>query len=178
MVLFTRRETPPSELTALLGREDRVIAWADVAGGQGTERSSVVLASTRGLWWPGADGHRLIGWHVIDKAVWRDEVLTVIEAEVVDDLLLVDRPAVSLQLSRPRDLPPTVRKRVESNVVRSELRPVPGGAGRFVARRVPGRDGVVWRVRLEPGTADSVQLRAHLSEVLAQLRAQWASPDG
>jgi hypothetical protein len=171
MALFTRRETPPAELTALLSREDRVLSWADAADG------GVVLASTRGLWWPEPDAPRLIGWHLIDKAVWRDGVLTVIEAEVVDDLLLLERPALSLQLSKPRDLPPTVRKRIESNVVRSELRSVPGGAGRFVARRVPGRDGVVWRVRLEPGTLDSAQLRAHVSDLVEELRAQWSSPD-
>ena len=63
MALFTRRETPPADVARLLAREDRVISWADVADG------GVVLASTRGLWWPEPDGQRLIGWQVIDKII-------------------------------------------------------------------------------------------------------------
>src|SRR5206468_11069946 len=64
-------------------------------------------------------------WQHIDRATWRDDVLTVIEADVVDDLLLVDRPPVAARLARPRDLPPTVRKRVEGNIVKTELATVP-----------------------------------------------------
>ena len=52
----------------------------------------------------------------------------------------------------PRDLPPVVRKRIETNVVRSEVLPVPGGSARFVARRIPGQDGLRWWARLEDGT--------------------------
>src|SRR5207344_1560242 len=100
-----------------------------------------------GLWLPFADGLRRVGWHLIDKATWQEGVLTVTEAVVVDDLLLRDLPPVSVQLAVPRDLPATVRTRVLSNLVRSELAAVPGGAARLVGRRVPGRDGVVWWAR-------------------------------
>ena len=96
-----------------------------------------------------------------------------IEAEVVDELLLVDRPPVTVALSTPRDLPVVVRKRVEANVVRTELRSVDNGVARFVARRIPGRDGVVWWVRLESGLVDTPELRALLEAERVALREEW-----
>lgn len=167
MALFHRRHEPPADVLARLPKGERIVSWADTASGD------VVLATPRGLWWPADDGPRLIGWELVDKAIWRDGTLTVIEAEVVDDLLLVDRAPVTEELSTPRDLPAAVRKRVEANVVRSELRGVDGGTARFVARRVPGRDGVVWWVRLEGGLADSERVRALVSAERDALRAQW-----
>jgi hypothetical protein len=166
VALFTRRERPPADLVARLDPDDRVLSWADADDGQ------VVLASRYGVWWPAPDGLRLIRWQHIDKAVWRDGVISVIEADVVDDALLVDRAPVSAVLTRPRDLPPTVRKRVEANIVRSEVLTVNGGVVRFVARREPGRDGVTWWARLEPGTRDNAVVRSAVKARLAILRAQ------
>jgi hypothetical protein len=172
MKLFHRRDAPPAEVRARLPKDERVISWADVRGG------GVVLASPRGLWWPSSDGSlRLIGWQFITKATWQDGALRVIEADVVDDLLLVDRPAIALALEVPRDLPPVVRKRIESNVVRSELLDVGAGAARFVARRTPGRDGLQWWARLEPETPDTEQVRAAVSARLAVLRDERVVPD-
>jgi hypothetical protein len=168
MALFHRRQVPPADVVSRLPKDERVVSWGDVASG------GAVVATPRGLWWPGADGPRLIGWERVDKAVWRDDQLTVIEAEVVDELLLVDRPPVTVALSTPRDLPVVVRKRVEANVVRTELRRVDDGVARFVARRIPGRDGVVWWVRLEGGLVDSEQVRAQIDTERAVLQAQWA----
>jgi hypothetical protein len=164
MAWFRRRETPPADLVARLPRDERVVSWGDVAGG------GVVIATPRGLWWPEADGQRCIGWQYIDKAVWNSGILIVTEAEVVDDTLLVDRPPVSVALETPRDLPPTIRKRIEANVVRSELLGIGGGAARFVARRIPGQDGVTWWARLEQGAVDDDQVRAAIRARLAILR--------
>jgi hypothetical protein len=172
MALFHRRETPPADVLTALPKGERVLSWASGESGE------VVLATPRGLWWPHAEGPRLIGWEHVDKAVWRDGQLTVTQADVVDDVLLVDRAPQTVALSVPRDLPATVRKRVESNVVRSELRSVGGGLARFVARRIPGRDGVVWWVRLEAGLADTGQVRAQIDAERAALQAQWAEPQG
>jgi hypothetical protein len=94
---------------------------------------------------------------------------------VLDGLLLRDKPPIALELADPRDLPPAVRKRVEASVVRSEVLPVTGGAARFVARRVPGRDGVTWWARLEPGTRDTEATRASVRERLAELGANWTA---
>jgi hypothetical protein len=163
-MIFRRRERPPADLVALLDRDERIVSWADTDAG-------VVAASNRGLWVP---AYRRIGWELIDKAVWQDAVLTVTEAELVDDLLLRDLPSIHLHLTVPRDLPPTVRRRVEASVVRSEVLPVAGGAARFVARRVPGRDGVSWWARLEPGTRDTDHVRTSVRSRRDQLVAQWA----
>ena len=154
---LARRERPPADLVAALPSDERWISWADGPDG------AVVLATNRGLWWPGDGASEFIGWQHVDKAVWRDGVLTVTAADVVDDLLLVDRAPLAIELVTPRNLPPTVRQRVEANVVRSEVHPVTGGSARFVARRVPGRDGVVWWARLEPGTRDSGEVRAQVA---------------
>lgn len=163
-MIFRRRERPPGDLVAQLDRDERIVSWADTD-------DAVVAASNRGLWIP---AYRRIGWELVDKAVWRDGVLTVTEAELVDDLLLQDLPSIYLRLTVPRDLPPTVRRRVEASVVRSEVLPVAGGAARFVARRVPGRDGVRWWARLEPGTRDSEATRTSVRSRRDQLMAQWA----
>lgn len=171
MKLFHRRDVPPAQALAALPSGERVVSWADLVGGD------VVLASPTGLWWPGDGAHRLIGWQYVTKAVWRERTLTVIEADVVDELLLVDRTPVAAELEVPRDLPPVVRKRVEANVVRSELLPVVGGAARFVARRVPGQDGVRWWVRLEGGTPDTAQVRSAVSARMAVLRAEHEAED-
>lgn len=165
MALFQRRERPPADVVAQLPADERVVSWAD------TDDGAHVVATPVGLWWPTDEGPRRMGWQFIDKAVWRDGILTVVEAEIEDDLLLVDRPPVAARLAVPRDLPPTVRKRVEANIVRSELQPVSGGAARFVARRVPGRDGVVWWARLENGLHADDRVRAQVADRLAALRA-------
>lgn len=168
MRLFHRRDAPPDDIVALLPRDERVVSWADTADGR------AVLATPAGLWWP-EDAPRLIGWQYIDKAIWRERLLVVVAADLVDDLLLVDRPPVSAELSVPRDLPPTIRKRVESNVVSSQVLPVPGGAARFVARRLPGSDGLGWWARLEPGTPDTGEARAAIAARIARMRADWAA---
>jgi hypothetical protein len=169
--LFAKADRPPADVVARLPAEERVVSWADVVGG------SVLLASPCGLWWPEPDGPRLIGWQHVSKAIWHGRVLTVIQADVVDDLLLVERDPVSVELEVPRDLPPVVRKRVEHNVVRSELQSIVGGTARFVARRVPGEDGLRWWARLEAGTPDTAQVRSAVSARLAILQAEYASRD-
>lgn len=164
-MIFHRRERPPAELLAQLDRDERIVSWT-------RSGDEVVAATNRGLRVPPG---RRIGWELVDKAVWRDGVLTVIEAELVDDLLLAERPPLYLRLDEPRDLPPTVRRRVEASVVRSEVLPVSGGRARFVARRVPGRDGVSWWARLEPGTPDDEAVRASVRAQRDELIAGWAA---
>jgi hypothetical protein len=149
-----------------MAADDRIVSWAPVLGG------GVLAASRFGLWWPEADGPRRINWELIDKATWHENVVTVIEADLTDDLLLRDRAPVSLELAEARDLPPTIRQRVQSSVVSSELVTGAGIAMRVVGRRVPGRDGVSWWARLEPGISDSAEVRAVVHDVLDSRRAQ------
>ena len=161
---LSRREKPPASVLALLEKDERVLAWGD------TDADSVVVASTLGLWWPFPDGLRRVPWQLVDKVVWRDNVLALTEAEVVQDELLVDRRPVFATITVPRDLPPTIRKRVEGNIVRTELLSVPGGAVRFVSRRRAGQDGNVWLARLEPGTRAGDEVLSAISARLAILR--------
>lgn len=166
MALFTRRERPPASVLSGLETDERVLSWADTADGQ------VVIATSLGLWWPDPDGPRRIPWERVDKVVWRDGVMTLTEADVIDDIVLVDRAPVAAMLATARDLPPVVRKRVEANIVRSELLTVGGGAVRFVARRRPGRDGIMWWARIEAGTRETEQVRAAVRARLAILRSE------
>lgn len=168
MALFRRPERLPETQRAQLPDGERVLSWADAAAD-----GSVVVTSPLGIWWPEPDGLRLIGWQYVSKATWHDGQLTVVQGDVVDDLLITDRPAETCGLRVPRDLPATVRKRVEANVVHSELQPVPGGTARFVARRTPGADGLTWWARLEAGTPDTPAARAEIGARLTLLRADW-----
>ena len=168
MPWLRRRPQPPASVMQQLDADERVVSFADVDGG-------VVVATPRGLWWPFPGGMRRIGWERVDKAVWTEGRLTVTEADLVDGLLLVDRPPVSARVVTPRDLPPTVRKRVESSVVRSEVYPVPGGAARFVGRRIPGLDGVAWWVRLERGTRDTEATRAAITDRINRLQDAYSA---
>lgn len=164
MGMLNRREKPPADVLAALDPDERVLSWADTSG------EDVVIATTLGLWWPGPAGRRRIAWQYVDKVVWQAEVMSVTEAEVEDDALLIERPAVHARITVPRDLPPVVRKRVEQNIVRTELVSVTGGAVRFVARKLPGRDGTMWWARLEPGTPDTASVRSAVRARLALLR--------
>jgi hypothetical protein len=168
MKLFGR-DQPPAPYLAVLARDDRVVSWAPTVDG------GAVVATRFGLIWPFADGPRLVNWERIDKATWQDVTVTVVEADLIDDLILVDRAPVAVTLATPRDLPPTIRQRVQSGVVSSEL--VTGGdvSFRVVGRRVPGRDGVSWWARLEPGVTDSDYVRSVVYDVLDARRAQQSA---
>jgi len=169
--LRARRGEPPPGSLPPLGQEEYVVAWAQSPLG-------VVAATSLGLWWPSADGPRRIGWHLIDKATWQDGVLSVTEAEEIEELLLLDRRPLRVALTEPRDLPPAIRKRVEASIVHNEQVAVGGGTARIVARHVPGRDGVQWRARLSSGATDNDDVRSALSNRIALLRADWERTHG
>ncbi|MHA3703969.1 hypothetical protein ACXR2U_17505 [Jatrophihabitans sp. YIM 134969] len=173
--MFKRRklDSTVTSMIAAVDRDDRVVAWATVAGDR------YVVASVRGLWWPVAGDDpaamRRIPWERVDKAVWRDGVLIVVEADLVDDLVLVDRSPAALPLVEPGDVPRQVKRRVDASVVRSEIVPVVGGQARIVARRIPGRDGLTWWARLEGTTPDNVMVRYQLENAIARFTAEEAA---
>jgi hypothetical protein len=175
MALLSRRPRPPADVLSRLSPDERVVAWAEVDPGDAAAGGAVV-ATNFGLWWPFAEGPRRIGWELVSKAVWRDGALTVTEA-VVDDVLLHDLDPVSVAISQPQNLPPTVRKRVESSVVRSEVALIDEGTALFVGRRVPGQDGVTWWARLEGNTLDNERTRASVHQRIDALAASWKPVD-
>ncbi|MFJ8582473.1 hypothetical protein [Micromonospora sp. NPDC093277] len=174
MGFFNRKPKLPPGARPPLAVEERVLAWAAAGNGEG---DGVLVASNLGLWLPGR-GHR-IGWHDILKAVWSGRELTVTPAERVADrdgyLVVADCPAETYLLLDPGDLPHQVRTRVTRSVAHTEHHPVPGGAGRIVARRVPGMDGLTWTVRYDPGTpVDDEAVTAETGRLVAAARAATA----
>jgi hypothetical protein len=99
----------------------------------------------------------------------------VTEGEEVAPGVVADRPTYAVALETPRNLPPVARARVTRSVAYTAHHPVPGGGVRVTARQVPGRDGLVWRVRYDPGT-DAADPR--VAEVTGQLLAQAKSTVG
>jgi hypothetical protein len=166
-----RREKPPAEATARLDPDERVVSWAPSSGG-------AVVATPLGLWLPGVPDR--LPWHLIDKATWRDPVLTLILAVDPGDGVLVEQPPRSVRLDESRDIPRTVRARIEKSIAFSRHHPLPGpeGAGvrrgvRVVGRRVPGVDGVSWQQVFDAGVdRDDPAARTAASAYVDQARAE------
>ena len=171
MRLFGRREKPPAEAVARLDEDERVVSWAPAPGG-------ALVATQLGLWLPGVPER--LPWHLIDKATWRSEVLTLITAVDSGDGVLVEQPPRAVRLVQPRDIPQTVRVRVEKAIAFTRHHPLPGAEGtgvrrgvRVVGRRVPGRDGVSWQLVFDPGVdRDDPAVRAAASAYVDQARAE------
>ncbi|GAB3069169.1 hypothetical protein [Micromonospora schwarzwaldensis] len=177
MGLFRRRSKLPPAGRPPLAADERVLAWAAAGNGEG---DGVLVASNRGLWLPGR-AERL-GWHDVLKAVWSGRELTVTPAEPVTErdgyLVVADAPAETHLLLDPGELPHQVRTRVTGSVAYTAHHPVPGGAGRIAARRVPGVDGLTWTVRYDPGTpADDEAVVAETGRLVAEARAAATPAD-
>lgn len=149
----------PAYARAWLGAGERVLAFASTA-------DAIVVATPRGLWMadhrppahdlelapdsdPGGQSGdlagRLLAWESIVTARWSADVLTVIPAAQVRPQILHRLPAVSFALPDSGDLPRVVRQRVDRSVAHSQRRALPTGSTvLLVARRVSGRDGLVW----------------------------------
>jgi hypothetical protein len=162
-----RDRRPPAAATRPLSRGERVVSWAIPEGG------GTVVATQFGLWLPEPDGPRRIPWHLVDKAIWRGGTLTVIAAEEAGDGVLAELPARTVRLTEPRDLPPTVRIRVERSIgYTRHYKLAPAGGVRVVGRRVAGRDGLSWQLVFDADTdpADPL-LRVQAERLVAQARA-------
>ena len=171
MRLFRKPEKPPAEAVARLDEDERVVSWAPAPGG-------AVVATPLGLWLPGVPDR--LPWHLIDKATWRSDVLTIIPAVDSGDGVLVEQPPRSVRLEQPRDIPQTVRVRVEKAIAFTRHHPLPGAGGagvrhgvRVVGRRVPGEDGVSWQMVFAAGVdRDDPAVRAAASAYVDQARAE------
>jgi hypothetical protein len=162
------RNRPPATVRAWLEGDERVLAWGVVGGAAG---DGFVVATNEGLWWPDPQPRR-IPWHLIVRASWSERGLTVVEADVVDDLLLVERPAKTVDLTREGKIPPIVRKRVEGSIAATHDVRLDDGPARLVARRVTGQDGQVWLARLGPRTPDTERARAQVHALLERFRLE------
>lgn len=165
--LFTR-DRPPAEAVAGLDPDERVVSWAPLVEG------GAAVATQRGLWLPGPGGAERLPWHLVDKATWRDDRLTVTPAVDTGEGVLDELPPRSVRLAAPRDLPQTVRVRVERAIAVTRHHRLPGGGGvRVVARRVPGRDGLTWQLVFDAGVdRDDPAVRARAAGLVEQARAE------
>lgn len=177
MGLFRRRAKLPARHRPALAAEERVLAWAAVGDG---DTGGVLVATNLGLWLPGETDR--LGWHELHKAVWSGRELTVTAAAQVAErdgyTVVADQPPRSYLLLDPGDLPHQVRTRVTRSVAYTSHHPLTGGAGRVVARRVAGVDGLTWTVRYDPGTpVQDDTVVAETAELVTAARAETAAPE-
>ncbi|MPZ01107.1 MAG: hypothetical protein GEU97_24710 [Actinophytocola sp.] len=160
-------ETPDGFTGTLTGGE-HVLAAATAEQGH-------LVATRFGLWLPEPDGTRRVGWHLISKATWDNDVLTVIEAEEAaqagESVVIADLPPKRFALRRPGKIPTVVRERVTASIRARYRKELPGGAAWFVQRRLPGTQGEVLQVRPEPGADDDVVAEI-AREAAEQLRGE------
>ena len=168
-----RRERPPEQAVGLLDKDERVVSWAPLDGG------SAAVATQVGLWLPDARGPSRVPWHLVDKVTWRGGTLTVTPAVDAGDGVLDEQPPRAVHLDRPRDLPPTVRARVERTIAYTRHYPLrPAGGVRVVGRRVPGQDGLCWQLVFDPGTdRDDPLIREQAGRLRHAARAEVGVPD-
>jgi hypothetical protein len=164
---FTGRALPDG-FTGTLDAEENVLGVAEVRDG------THLVATSHGLWVPGDDGDRRIGWHLISKATWADGGLTVVESResdrAGDAVLLADLPPRRYVIAEPGELPHQVHRRVTDSIRTRHHRELPGGGAWFVQRKAPGSDGILLQVRADPGT-DPAAVSRFAAEVAEKLRA-------
>lgn len=135
----------PNGFDGTLDAEERLLASTAAAGG------GHLVATTLGLWVPVGEEHerfhRRLGWHLVSRAHWDGQVLTVVEADEIgqdgDAMVIADRPPQRYVLLQPGAVPEVVHTRVTRSVLHSEQT----ADGLVVRRRVPGRDGVFVQLR-------------------------------
>jgi hypothetical protein len=166
-----KRERPPDEALRSLDPDERVLAWGTLDDG------FAIIATQRGLWLPGPSGAERVLWHLVDKAVWRDGTLTVIVAVDAGDGVLEEQPARSMRLAAPRDLPPTIRTRVQRSIGYTRHHALrPAGGVHVVGRWVPGQDGLVWQLVFDPGTdRNDPLLRVQAARLADEARVETGS---
>ncbi len=120
-----------------------------------TQDGQLLAVSRFGLWMIVDHAAERWDWHLISKARLADRVLAVTVADEVarwpgGTVVLMDRPEVRLRPQRPSRLTDAVHDRVRRSVAASRHVAWPGAGGWVVLRRVPGRDGLMVQVRIDP----------------------------
>lgn len=153
----------PEGFTGSLAPDELVLAFAALPDGRH------LVATSLGLWLP--DG-RMVGWHLISKATWGGNALTVIEAVVTGEaggaVLLEDQAPQRFALEEPGKLPQVVHERVTGSIKSRHRKDLPDGGAWFLQRKVPGQDGVVLQARPDPGT-DVELVRSIAASVAAKM---------
>ncbi len=168
-----RAPRAPAVLAGRLAEDELVTATAD------TDDGRQLVTTRRGLWVL-ADGDAVrMGWEAVAKARLESGILTVIattEIEAWPDGTSVvrDDPAVEFRLTKPAKVTDQVHARVRRSVAASRHLPWPRAGGWVALRRVPGRDGLMIQVRLDPGADPSAP---GFATAVAQVAAELAGSD-
>jgi hypothetical protein len=151
------RRTIPEAVRALR-LEERRLAWGL------TEDGTALVATPSTLY----AGDQHLAWTQVAKVAWAPPVLTVTEVADVEDAGLAHR----FVLAEDDRLAEVVRAQVTSSVAWTDVRRLEtGGKVRVVARRVPGRDALLWQVVWLDGTdAADPSLRAETDALVLALR--------
>jgi hypothetical protein len=138
--------------------DERRLAWGL------TEDGTALVATPSSLY----AGDQAIPWTRIAKAAWAPPVLTVTEVADIEDAGLARR----FVLADDDGLAEVVRAQVTSSVAWTDVRRLePRGKVRVVARRVPGRDALLWQLVWLDGTdPDDAALRAQADALVLALR--------
>ena len=125
-----------------------------------------LLAASRFGLWVVEDGQAArLGWESIAKARLTAQVLSIIPTEVVGEFddgvqVLRDQPTREFVLTERSNLTDVVHTRVRRSVAASRHLTYPASGGWVVLRRVPGRNGLLRQVRLDPGTDPAAAAKA------------------
>jgi hypothetical protein len=152
--LTSMREVP--------GRPPRILAWA----GQGEQLAigSPVVLSTGGV-----SGWRHVGWHLIERGGWNDELRRL-------SWVQLDGRRGDVELAEPGRLPELFRERVEATIVVKQFVSLAGERGVTIsARRSLGPGGDLnWHSSLTRGLSWQTEgVREAVEEALAQTRAEY-----
>ncbi len=176
---FRRRPGPPPALAAGLGPDELLLAAAK------TDLGAWLGVTRFGVWLLPAGGATptLIGWPLISKARWAAPTLQLTVADVAGRVgsadFIVDREPIEYRLDEPGKLTDVIYRRIRGGIISSEQHDFGGslGGGWVVIRRVPGQNGAIAQVRLDPGT-DSRIAADRLAGIVEAALAPHRQPSG
>ena len=172
---WSRVSLPPA-LAGRLEADELITAMAESDDGHR------LLTTRRGLWVVRLEAAERLGWERVAKAKLELGVLTVVPLDDVslpEEVGEVPEPSVvrdgrpwEYRLGRPAKVTDQVHTRVRRSVAASRHLPWPGAGGWVALRRVPGRDGLLVQLRLDPA-ADPLApgFLPAVHRVAAELRA-------
>ncbi len=176
MKLPWRREPLPPALAGRLAPDELITAIAR------SDDGPTLLTTRRGLWIVDDERAERLGWERIAKARLELGMLTLVPLDDVplptgtDDgaevaLVRDGRPREHL-LGRPAKVTDQIHTRVRRSVAASRYLPWPGAGGWVALRRVPGRDGLLVQLRLDPAADPAAPgFVPAVRQVAAELRA-------
>ena len=162
MNFFGRKESVPEDLSVLIPRNERLLAWAQTTTGYVavTDESLVSIDESSSV---------VIAWEFALQARWESPELFVIVQPERNEL----PKQFVFNLTDPGLVPIAVRDRVTAAVVIDQVEDVAGvGRVRFIARR--NKKGINWTtVADDMNLASTPEGTLEVSKVLANLQAAF-----